>query len=346
MKSIEFSNNTLKYIDQTQLPHREVWKNCSNLDESYKAIQELQVRGAPLIGIFAAYSLVVHMENFDLKKFDIQFKEAAQYLKTARPTAVNLAWSIDRMLRCLEKNYGFDIYTQKNKLKDEAIQIHQEDQDLCNRIAENGLTLFQSGDRILTHCNAGFLATGGIGTAIGVIYKVHKTYKDITVYADETRPLLQGARLTAWELAKAEIPSFLITDNMAGFMMQQGLIDKVIVGADRIASNGDAANKIGTYSVAVLAKYHNIPFFVAAPYSTFDLELASGDEIPIEERNPEEVKSILNKLPIAPESINVKNPAFDVTPGELISAIITDKAVFKPPYEKEVFQNAFQNRID
>lgn len=342
MESLKYGNGSLSYLDQTQLPGKEIWKECKDLDHGFKAILDLEVRGAPLIGVFAAYTLVVHMNQLKHEDYQAGFIKAAKYLQTARPTAVNLNWAIERMLAVFVKNSELSFNEMKNKLEQEAVQIHYEDKELCRKIAENGLALINSGDRILTHCNAGFLATGGIGTALGVIYKAHETYGNISVFADETRPLLQGARLTSWELDKAGVPVTLITDNMAGFMMKQGRIDKIIVGADRIAANGDTANKIGTYSVAVLARYHHIPFFVAAPYSSFDLSLQSGADIPIEERSGHEVKNVLGHLQIAPERVAVKNPAFDVTPGELVSAIITDKGVFKVPYDKEQFQAAFQ----
>ncbi|MBU1122191.1 MAG: S-methyl-5-thioribose-1-phosphate isomerase [Candidatus Omnitrophota bacterium] len=338
MKAVDVKNNQLFYLDQTKLPLKEVWRQCKNLREGFVAIKQLRVRGAPLIGVFAAYCMAQSAKKFSLQKrrFLAQFKEGINYLKTSRPTAVNLSWALDRMERVVFDNREESLSKIKSSLFKEAVAIHKEDIGLCRKMAEFGVKLIKKGDRILTHCNAGALATGGDGTAVAVIYKAHKVYKDIKVYADETRPLLQGARLTAWELQKNNVPCTLICDNMAAYLMQKGTIDKIFVGADRIASNGDAANKIGTYSLAVVAKYHKVPFYVVAPFSTFDLTLKNGNQIPIEERADDEVRTVLGKVAIAPKDIPTVNPAFDVTPNKLITAIVTDKGIIYPSFIKNI----------
>ncbi|UCD15553.1 MAG: S-methyl-5-thioribose-1-phosphate isomerase [Candidatus Omnitrophota bacterium] len=338
MNAIKFKNNCLFYLDQTQLPSKEVWRQCKNLREGFTAIKQLRVRGAPLIGVFAAYCMAQALANFSHHKeqFLRQFKKGVRYLKQSRPTAVNLFWALDRLERVVFDNREKPLSEIKRMILREAVAIHKQDLELCRKMAEFGVKLVKKGDRILTHCNAGSLATGGDGTAVAVIYKAHKVYKDIKVYADETRPLLQGARLTAWELQKNKVPTTLICDSMAAYLMQKGNIDKIFVGADRIASNGDAANKIGTYNLAVIARYHKLPFYVVAPFSTFDLALESGEQIPIEERADNEVRTVLNKLVIAPQDISTANPAFDVTPNKLITAIVTDKGIIYPPFKKNI----------
>lgn len=338
MAAIIFKNNNLFYIDQTKLPNKEVWRQCKSLKDGYAAIKALKVRGAPLIGVFAAYCLYIASKQFSLNKevFLSEFKAAAEYLHSCRPTAVNLAWALNRMTRVVDKNRDKAVSQLKAIILNEAKEIYQEDIMLCERIGEFGVKLVKSGDRILTHCNAGWLATGGDGTALSIIYKAYKKYKNIHVYSDETRPLLQGARLTTWELMKRKIPCTLICDNMAAYLMQKGEIDKIIVGADRITSNGDVANKIGTYNVAVIANYHNVPFYVAAPSSTFDLSLSQGKDIPIEQRNADEVRVVLGKCPISPREVKVFNPAFDVTPNKLISAIVSDKGIIYPPFKLNI----------
>ena len=339
MLAIRFKNNRLFYLDQTQLPSKEVWRECASLRQGYRAIKELQVRGAPLIGVFAAYCVWVAVkENKNSRRgsFYNETLKTIDYLQSCRPTAVNLAWALKRLKNILESKKHLDINAIKCFLLAEAEAIHRQDRELCAKIGKFGASLVQPDDVILTHCNAGSLATGGEGTALAVIYEAARRYKNIKVYADETRPLLQGSRLTAWELMKHKIPVTVICDNMAGYVMAQGKIDKIFVGADRITAEGDAANKIGTYSVAVLAKYHKIPFYVAAPFSTFDLNLRKGRDIPIEERSPDEVPKILGKVYVTPEKAQVYNPAFDVTPHKLITAIVTDRGVIRPPFDKNI----------
>tara|TARA_B100000315_G_C14574017_1_gene587032 strand:+ start:1783 stop:2820 length:1038 start_codon:yes stop_codon:yes gene_type:complete len=338
MRSLKFVNNRLFYLDQTKLPLREIWRECKNLEDGFKAIKQLRVRGAPLIGVFAAYCTCINLKKLPRKKEDFlkALGKDIKHLKSCRPTAINLAWALKRLEVCVLKNEKSSVLVIKKKLFKEAKLIHKEDIGLCKKMAEVGVKLIKKGDRILTHCNTGFLATSGEGTALAVIFKAKKKYKDIYVYADETRPLLQGSRLTAWELMKKNVPSSVISDSTAAFLMQKGKIDKVFLGADRIAANGDTANKIGTYSVAVLAHYHKIPFYVVAPFSSFDLSLKSGKFIPIEERSGQEVRKVLNKVYIAPKYAKVRSPAFDVTPSRLITAIVSDKGIIYPPFTKNI----------
>ena len=346
MRAIKFKNKRLFYLDQTKLPLGEVWKECQGLNSGYKAIKELQVRGAPLIGVFAAYCLYLHLKNksLDKKSFLTELEKASKQLKSCRPTAVNLAWALQRLEAAVIRNKGKTVAEIKKAILKEAQLIHEEDIRLCQKIGEYGVKLISEGDSILTHCNAGLLATAGEGTALSVIYKANKVYKNIKVYAGETRPLLQGARLTAWELSKNKVPVKVICDNMAASLMQRGKIDKIIVGADRIAANGDTANKIGTYGLAVLARYHKIPFYIAAPFSTFDLSLENGNFIPIEERKKDEVRKIANKIYITPFEADVYNPAFDVTPANLITAIVSDKGIIHPPFTKNIKKTISQSR--
>jgi len=338
MYAIKFKNNRLCYLDQTKLPWRETWRECTNIKDGYLALRKLKVRGAPLIGVFAAYVIVVAAKSFSSKKkiFMRQLRGAFIYLKSARPTAVNLFWALERLERIALENEDKTVNKIKKTIAVEAKRIHKEDISLCQSMADYGVRLIKDRETILTHCNTGFLATSGEGTALAVIYKAYRVYKGIKVYVDETRPLLQGARLTAWELKRRKVPCVLISDNMAAYLMQQGRIDKIFVGADRIALNGDVANKIGTYNLAVLADYHKIPFYVVAPFSTFDLKLKNGRLIPIEQRAQEEVKKVLNRVFIAPENIKTYNPAFDITPNNLITAIITDKGIIRPPFQKNI----------
>ncbi|MBN2483110.1 MAG: S-methyl-5-thioribose-1-phosphate isomerase [Candidatus Omnitrophica bacterium] len=343
MDSIRFKNDRLWYLDQTQLPLKEKWYVADTVDEVYEAIVRLKIRGAPLIGVFCAYGVYIAMKKTasNCRRKDVFLKQTYKiidHLKTSRPTAVNLFWALDRIKNAVAQNGHRTIGEITRAVLNEAKTIHAQDRQLCARIGEYGMRVIRRGDSILTHCNAGCLATAGEGTALSVIFAAARIYgkKNIHVFVDETRPLLQGARLTAWELTKKQIPATLITDNMAGFLMQQGKIDKIVVGADRIAANGDVANKIGTYSVAVLARHHRIPFYVAAPFSTFDLKKKTGKRIPIEQRNSQEVTMILGKLPIAPKTVPAYNPAFDVTPHELITAIITDRGIIKPPYKQNI----------
>lgn len=338
MQSIKFKDSKLFYIDQTQLPLKEVWRQCRSLKQGYAAIKKLSVRGAPLIGVFAAYCIAVSLKSFPLEKkaFFRELKKAIEYLKSCRPTAVNLGWALERIRQVSLANREKSLSQIKKAIILEAKSIHKEDILLCESMAKHGLKLINKGDRILTHCNTGFLATSGEGTALAAIYKAAKTYKNIKVYADETRPLLQGSRLTAWELMKKKIPSFVICDNTAASLMSNNGIDKIFVGADRIAANGDVANKIGTYNLAVVAKYHKIPFYVVAPFSSFDLSLSSGKQIPIEQRKPDEVKKILNKVDIAPKEVQAYNPAFDVTPNKLVTAIVSDRGIIYPPFKENI----------
>lgn len=323
--ALERSGDCLRVIDQTRLPSDVVYCDLRSLDEIIEAIKRLMVRGAPAIGIAAAYALPIAVA--DSGKHDVgAVTKFGERLKAARPTAVNLFWAVDRMVSCLAESAPRNREDAVRLLWAEAERIHEEDRRMCENIGKHGAALIGENETILTHCNAGALATGGIGTALGVIYTCHKQGKQIHVYMDETRPLLQGARLTAWELSQEGIAATLICDSVAGMLMRQEKIDRVIVGADRIARNGDTANKIGTYSLAVLAREHGVPFYVAAPSSTFDDNILSGEDIPIEERSPEEVTKGFGSV-TAPEGIDVYSPAFDITPNSLITAFITDKGV-------------------
>jgi len=315
----------VRFLDQTLLPQEEVWVETGDYRVIAQAIRDLQVRGAPLIGIAAAYGLALAAVAGE----DIQL--AASELRATRPTAVNLAWALDRCLSALDT--VADPADTSKRLSEEAITIHQEDIAANQRIGDHGARLLGTDTQsLLTHCNAGALATGGYGTALGVIRSAHEGSCPRSVYATETRPLLQGARLTVWELQRDRIPCTLIVDSAAGSYMRRGEIDAVITGADRITANGDVANKIGTYQLAVLAHENNIPFYVAAPTSTVDLSLSSGDEIPIEERSAVEVTSVRSER-VAPAGVDAENPAFDVTPNTYVTAIITENGVARPPYE-------------
>lgn len=323
----------VRLIDQTLLPTELKFVYCEDIKSIWHAIKTLMVRGAPAIGIAAAMGVVLGIKDIHAKNTDAFLKELKQvttYLGTSRPTAVNLFWGLTRMERVAQENKGKSVQEIKETLLDEALKIQNEDRVICRQIGENGVGLIKDGSGILTHCNAGGLATADYGTALAVLFKAKEQGRHITVYADETRPLLQGARLTAWELLHAGIDVTLICDNMAAHVMKLGKVQCVIVGADRIAANGDTANKIGTFGVSILAKEHGIPFYVAAPVSTFDLTIKSGDEIPIEERSPEEITNGFGKK-TAPEGIKVFNPAFDVTPAKNITAIITEKGVIQKP---------------
>ncbi|MEX0726049.1 MAG: S-methyl-5-thioribose-1-phosphate isomerase [Planctomycetaceae bacterium] len=320
----------LSLLDQTLLPTEERDIVCATVEDVWEAIKTLRVRGAPAIGVAAAYGVVVGMQPA-MKSSPVKWRErlheVCEYLATSRPTAVNLFWALERMQRV--GLAASDADTVMKTLLNEAREIEREDREMCAAIGRHGAALLSDGQSFLTHCNAGSLATAGDGTALAVFYAAAAQGKNIHVYADETRPLLQGARLTAWELKQRHIPVTLICDSMAGWMMKQGRIQGVVTGADRIAANGDAANKIGTYSVAVLARAHDIPMYVAAPSSTFDFALANGAAIPIEERNPQEITHGFGRQ-TAPEGIAVANPAFDVTPAELITALITEKGIISP----------------
>jgi methylthioribose-1-phosphate isomerase len=332
---LKFESNKLKLLDQRLLPNRETWISCGTSQQVHKAIPTMVVRGAPAIGVTAGYGLYLGIKNFKGNRggFFKKLREEAEYLKTARPTAVNLRNVVDSIVEAVKKESSENPVVLKKTVLQEARLAHTVDNELCKTMGCHGAALLKSGDNVLTHCNAGGLATSGYGTALGVIYAAVEEGKKLHVFADETRPLLQGARLTAWELSKSKIPCTLLCDNMAASVMRDGKVDKIIVGADRIAANGDTANKIGTYNVAVLAKAHKIPFYVAAPGTTFDFKAKTGKQIPIENRADSEVTEGFGKR-TAPKGIRVWNPAFDVTPHELITAFITEAGVLKPPFHK------------
>ena len=325
-KSLLWENNCLLLIDQTKLPLEKKVLTISTVDSLVEAIKMLRVRGAPAIGVSAAYGLCIAALE---KKYTIE--KAAELLKSSRPTAVNLFWAIDRVLAAYKKDNSFETILR------EACAIAKEDELMCIKMAEFAQEFIPENANIITHCNTGFLATAGIGTALGGIYHAKELGKNPTVYVDETRPLLQGARLTAWELMEAKINATLISDNMAAHLMKKKNIDLIVVGADRIAANGDTANKIGTYSLAVNAKFHQIPFVVVAPSSTFDLSLKTGTEIPIEERSKEELTYLSGKQ-IAPKDVSTFNPAFDVTSNELITAIVTEKGILRKNFDSSIKQ--------
>ncbi|MCC9603579.1 S-methyl-5-thioribose-1-phosphate isomerase [Stieleria sp. JC731] len=332
-ETLRFTSNQLELIDQTKLPMQLTHLVCETVEQTHHAIRRLVVRGAPAIGIAAAYGVCLaksETEGQPASKAD--YLKAIEYLATSRPTAVNLFWALDRMKAVVEATSEPDLHAT---LIAEARKIHEEDRHMCRSIGRNGAALLAEVDSVLTHCNAGGLATSTWGTALAPIYHLHQSGKAIKVYADETRPLLQGGRLTAWELSQAGVDVTVITDSMAGALMRQGLINAVIVGADRITSAGDVANKIGTYSVAVLAKHHGIPFYVAAPSNTFDMDLVSGDDIPIEQRDRDEV-ACPHGTRIVPDDAKVLNPAFDVTPAELVTAIITEIGVIESPNQAAI----------
>ncbi len=335
---ITYERGKIILIDQTKLPEKKVLLICKTVEDLWRAIRCLAVRGAPLLGVAAAYGICLGVDRTrcrSVQELGTLIERTAEYLGTSRPTAVNLFWSLERMKRCFYDHQEKPLEAVKDILRDEAENIFREDLDLSKKIGEAGNAIIDDGDAILTHCNAGGLATSGYGTALAVMFNAHEKGKRIHVYADETRPLLQGARLTAWELKEYGIPVTLICDNMAAVVMREGKVNKVITGADRIAANGDTANKIGTYGLAVLAKHHGIPFYIAAPYSTFDRSIPSGKEIIIEQRAPEEICCGFGKR-IAPEGIDIFNPAFDVTPAELITGIITEKGILSPPYKESI----------
>jgi methylthioribose-1-phosphate isomerase len=336
IKPILFEDGVLRMIDQRLLPAEEVWLEYTDYRAVAEAIRSMVVRGAPAIGVAAAFGAAFGAREIaaeDFAGFEAQFAQVREVLAATRPTAVNLFWALERMQACARTHAGLPLPELKQRLLAEALEIAAEDERLNRAMGKNGEVLIPDGGRVLTHCNAGALATGGYGTALGVIRAAVEAGKKVAVFADETRPWLQGARLTAWELQRDHIPVTLICDNMAGYLMSRGEIDCVIVGADRIAANGDTANKIGTYTVAVLAKEHGLPFYVAAPISTIDLSLADGSRIPIEERGSREVTHS-GERQLAPEGVAVRNPAFDVTPARYISAIITERGVVRGDYER------------
>ncbi|MBN1688346.1 MAG: S-methyl-5-thioribose-1-phosphate isomerase [Candidatus Omnitrophica bacterium] len=332
---MRFRHNVLELLDQRKLPLQEKWLRCRNSKDVYWAIKNMVVRGAPAIGIVGGYGLYLGIARYrgSRKGFFGLLRKQAVYLKGARPTGVNLRNVIDEIVKGTGKSKDRNISILKRLVLRQAQAAHHLDEKLCRRMGAHGAKLLRSGDTVLTHCNAGGLATSGFGTALGVFYAAKGQGKKIAVFADETRPLLQGARLTAWELTKSKIPCTLICDNMAACMMKAGRIDAVIVGADRIAANGDTANKIGTYNLAVLARAHRIPFYIAAPVTTFDFSIRNGKGIPIEYRDPQEVTEGLGKR-IAPRRVKVLNPAFDVTPHLLITSFITEAGVLKKPFRR------------
>jgi len=332
IETIQWTEAGVVMIDQTRLPREEHYVTCRTYQEVADAIKTMIIRGAPAIGVAAAMGVALGMQQSET---GADFDQICEALAATRPTAVNLFWGIERMRRVHARMLGRPLEDLRARLIAEAQQIRLEDIAINECIGKNGAPLVPDGKTVLTHCNAGALATAGYGTALGVIRAAVASGKKIDVFADETRPFLQGARLTVWELLHENIPATLITDNMAGYFLHSGRIGCVIVGADRIAANGDVANKIGTYSVAVLAKENNVPFYVAAPISTLDLTLASGDQIPIEQRAPEEVTHVRG-VPIAPEGTPVANPAFDVTPNRYVTAIITERGVARPPYPESL----------
>ena len=340
IKTLEFKEDILYLIDQRKLPIEYEIFECKTYKEVDFAIQDMVVRGAPAIGAAAAYGVVLAAKEFisDNKKIFLEkMDKALNELNQSRPTAVNLMWAIKRMRDLIEKNKALEVSEIYEKILDEANKIYVEDIETNKTMAKYGNEVIKEGDTILTHCNAGALATAGYGTALGVIREAHYAGKNIFVYADETRPRLQGGKLTAWELVQEGIPAKLIADNVAATLIRDGKIDLIIVGADRIALNGDTANKIGTFMLSVVAKAYNVPLYIAAPISTIDFHIETGDEIEIEERSPEEVTHMNGKR-IAAEGIDVYNPAFDVTPNENIAGIITEKGILRPPYKENILK--------
>lgn len=338
VETIAWKNGACRIIDQTRLPEKLKYLRIRTIEDMWDAIRRLSVRGAPAIGIAAAYGLYLGVRKSDasdFSRFEKEINKASKYLASSRPTAVNLKWALERMKRVARDNSGMPVRKLKRRLLQEAHMILAEDIRDSRKMGDYGMKLIPDNASILTHCNAGGLATGGYGTALAVIYRAAEEGKNLQVYADETRPLLQGGRLTSWELARSGIDVTVICDNMAGYLMSQGRVDAVLVGADRITTSGDFANKIGTYGLAVLAKAHKIPFYVAAPCSTFDPELSAGEEIPIEQRPPEEIRRIGNKK-IVPDHVFVYNPAFDVTPHKYVTAFITEDGIVERPFKTNI----------
>jgi methylthioribose-1-phosphate isomerase len=338
MRSIEWRTDKVRFLDQSQLPLEEIFIETDDENVVARSIKSLALRGAPLIGIAAAYGFVLAFSRLtysDSSSVTTCLERTSNLFTSTRPTAVNLFWAVNRMRLIVESHTGCSLYELRAALLAEAKAIHTEDEEMCRRIGILGADLLPNAASVLTHCNTGSLATGGEGTAQSIIKTAWDQHKLRHVYMDETRPLLQGARLTAWELRQLQIPSTLITDNTAAFLMQQGKVNAVLVGADRITLEGDVANKVGTYGLAVTARYHKIPFYVAAPTSTIDFEMASGKDIPIEQRPGTEVTTI-GGVQVAPDGVDVYSPAFDVTPHELITAIITEAGVLQHPYRESM----------
>lgn len=329
-RAVKWQDDQLILLDQRKLPNVEEDVVCDSIEHVFEAIKTLTVRGAPAIGIAAAYGVLLGYKGQSAQNISASFDERADYLISARPTAVNLAWAIERMRDCQRRHHNDEnLY---DVLVNEAIAIHEEDKKACRAIGDVGLPLVRKHPNLLTHCNAGSLAVSEMGTALAPMYRAHEEGVKIHVFVDETRPLLQGARLTAYELHRTGIDCTLISDNMAAHIMGEGKVDMVITGADRIAANGDAANKIGTLNLAILCQYYQIPMYIAVPLSTIDIDTRSGDDIEIEERDPEEVKSY-GGHPVAPTGVAARSPAFDVTPHDLIKGIITDKGLLEPPFD-------------
>lgn len=340
LPTIAWEGDAIVMVDQRKLPAAETYVTCRTVNEVAKAIRTMVIRGAPAIGVCAAMGVAVgaaRSKATGTKQFVTEFQRNCEVLAATRPTAVNLFWALERMKQSFAEGAqaGESVAQLKARLRGTADRIHDDDLESCRAIGRHGASVVPAEARILTHCNAGALATAGYGTALGVIRGAVEAGKKVAVLADETRPFLQGARLTAWELVKDGIDTTVITDNMAGAMMRAGLVDLVVVGADRIAANGDTANKIGTYSVAILAKEHGIPFYVAAPWSTIDLATPDGSVIPIEERSPREVTHV-GATQVAPDGAKVRNPSFDVTPAKLITAIITERGVYRAPFTESL----------
>jgi methylthioribose-1-phosphate isomerase len=337
-KTIEWKGDKVRFLDQRRLPNEVRYIDCKDASAVAQAIRNMAIRGAPAIGVAAAMGIALAAKKIRSHRpgaFRKNMEKVCHQMRQTRPTAVNLFWAVDLMKRILDQDSSFNIEEMKVRLEGEALRIFEEDVEVNQKIGENGKILIHDGDGVLTHCNAGGLATAGYGTALGVIYAAWAQGKRFRVFVDETRPLLQGARLTAWELTCENIPATVLTDNMAGWLMKKKEINLVLVGADRIARNGDTANKIGTYSLAVLSNWHNLPFYVAAPTSTIDISLTSGKEIPIEERAPEEVTHFRG-VRITPKEVRAFNPAFDITPHDLIKGIITEKGIIRKPFENKL----------
>ena len=335
VKTIEWKNDRVIMLDQRLLPHREVYRVCRDYLQVAEAIRTMVIRGAPAIGVAAAMGAALGALKAPANGFDRSFEKILATLAKTRPTAINLFWALQRMRQVYLHHRSRGVDAVKRALKEEAQNIYKEDIAANRQLGKHGVSLLRNARHIMTHCNAGALATAGYGTALGVLRALKESGKVFEVFVNETRPFLQGARLTAWELKKEKIPATLITDNMAGYLMQSGKVDAIVVGCDRVAANGDVANKIGTYTLAVLARRHSIPFYVAGPTSSIDVDCPSGKEIPIEQRDPKEVSHIFGKA-LAPKGIHVFNPAFDVTAQELVSAIITEKGVIYPPYQQNI----------
>jgi methylthioribose-1-phosphate isomerase len=335
VNTIAWKNDRVVMLDQRLLPAKEIYRVCRDYNDVARAIRNMVIRGAPAIGVAAAMGVALGVLKASERNLDRDFERIVLTLSKTRPTAVNLFWALERMRKVYRENRGQGIKALKTRLKDEALNIYQQDIAANKELGKHGARLLGNAKRLMTYCNAGALATAGYGTALGVIRAMKESGKQVEVWVNETRPFLQGARLTAWELKKEKIAATLVTDNMAGYLMQLGVVDAVVVGCDRVAANGDVANKIGTYGVAVLARRHGIPFYVAGPTSSIDLHCPTGKEIPIEQRDPKEVSHIFGR-PIAPKGMKVFNPAFDVTEQDLVSAIITEKGVIIPPYRQNI----------